>query len=649
MAGLFPRRGSSRRTLIAVISLITLSIWKLFWHVLFAPAQSVHTHIEFEADHEVIRTQVKAAWIGVDPKPPLPLERAIRDSRKVAIGANGGWNQPHNQEPVAAPLQLEKHHYRSDGLLEVNPNGPHPIFGLIRNAEAAWEAKLARASKSLHEAVAEYERRYTRLPPPGFDAWWAYVEKHGVQLPDEYDQIYEDLEPFWGMDPRDLQRMQEEWEDHRDSYTLGKADNSPIYVVNSSLPDDEQARRVLGGPAYEFMDLLRDVEDSIPAFRAVFSPHDNPNLPTDWELKHQALEHAAAGTFLDLDDPPPVKLNGWLAGCAPESPAILSPLDWDAPAPAQKTKTFIHNHKLAMDPCLHPSLLLLHGQFLSHGKGPVPHRFMPPQFSYSPTRLHHDITPAVPINWVADLPDGANPDWDDKVDERLQWRGGNTGIWHASHTRWRETQRVRAVALAGIDGGDGRENVTILRGLPEGQKVGNGEQVRWARWAPAMLDVAFANKAWSCEPETCEELERIFEFRRPQDVKAAGSYKYILDIDGNGWSSRFKRLITSNSLIFKSTVYPEWFTDRIAPWVHYIPVHTDLSDLPDSLTFFRGDPNGQDAHDDLAKKIATAGREWSLTFWRKEDLTAYMFRLFLEYARVMNVDRLEMNYYHEEL
>lgn len=68
------------------------------------------------------------------------------------------------------------------------------------------------------------------------------------------------------------------------------------------------------------------------------------------------------------------------------------------------------------------------------------------------------------------------------------------------------------------------------------------------------------------------------------------------------------------------------FTDRLAPWVHYIPVQNDFSDLYDSLIFFRGDPNGDGAHDDLARKIGYAGREWSLKFWRKEDLTAYMFR-----------------------
>lgn len=34
-------------------------------------------------------------------------------------------------------------------------------------------------------------------------------------------------------------------------------------------------------------------------------------------------------------------------------------------------------------------------------------------------------------------------------------------------------------------------------------------------------------------------------------------------IDGNGWSARFKRLMSTNSLILKTTVFPEWYQDRI--------------------------------------------------------------------------------------
>lgn len=68
------------------------------------------------------------------------------------------------------------------------------------------------------------------------------------------------------------------------------------------------------------------------------------------------------------------------------------------------------------------------------------------------------------------------------------------------------------------------------------------------------------------------------------------------------------------------------FSDRIQPWLHYVPIQVDYSDLLDTLYFFRGDPSGHGAHPELAKKIAESGRQWSLDHWRKPDLTAYMFR-----------------------
>ena len=85
--------------------------------------------------------------------------------------------------------------------------------------------------------------------------------------------------------------------------------------------------------------------------------------------------------------------------------------------------------------------------------------------------------------------------------------------------------------------------------------------------------------------------------------------------------------------------------------------------------FFRGDPSGVGAHDDLARKMGAAGRKWSQDFWRKEDLVAYMMRclvpfisffgssninlgclcrLFMEYSRVMSLDREAMTYRKRE-
>lgn len=81
--------------------------------------------------------------------------------------------RPKQQQQVfnTRPSPFPPHDFRADGLLGVNPEGRHPIFDLVESAEKEWERKLARASKSLDEAVSEYRRRYGRAPPKGFDLW----------------------------------------------------------------------------------------------------------------------------------------------------------------------------------------------------------------------------------------------------------------------------------------------------------------------------------------------------------------------------------------------------------------------------------------------------------------------------------------------
>ncbi|KAF7377999.1 SPX domain-containing protein [Mycena sanguinolenta] len=417
---------------------------------------------------------------------------------------------------------------------------------------------------------------------------------------------------------------------------------------------------------------------------------------------------ALGGIGEDIDPlhPPPEK-HGRRAACPPLSPAWLD----DTPFPdyeresregwpsvpgeeQEGPKTFIHDPLAAMDPCLHPADLRTHGAYLAHGAGPGPQRALVPQFSYSVTPLHADIRVALLINWVPeDLPHEGRPpplglSWAERVGARLQWRGSNTGIWHATDGRWRDAHRIRLAALAA---GVGSANVSVLdpgapfdeafeafgkggggsgrgsraqggeggpvRRAGRGSRAQGGEgsdtlgfgfdddedwddeegdrgrrapagapiSVRRARLVPALFDVA-ARCSRGC-----------LSGGKGHDLKMAARYKDVLDVDGNGWSSRFKRLMNSGLLIFKATTYPEWFTERLAPWVHYVPIQNSYSDLLDALVFFR-------AHDKAAERIAAAGREWSRRFWRKEDMVAYMYRLFLEYARVMSLDRDAMSF-----
>ena len=76
------------------------------------------------------------------------------------------------------PTALE-HTYSEDGLLRVNPKSrKHPVLELVEKAEENWQRKLDRASKTLEEAVAEYQRRYGRRPPLGFDDWFVSSLKY---------------------------------------------------------------------------------------------------------------------------------------------------------------------------------------------------------------------------------------------------------------------------------------------------------------------------------------------------------------------------------------------------------------------------------------------------------------------------------------
>ncbi|KAJ7651125.1 glycosyl transferase family 90-domain-containing protein [Roridomyces roridus] len=548
------------------------------------------------------------------------------------------------------PVQFAEHTYRADGLLEHNPDGSHPIFDLIDRAQAAWKEKLERASTTLPEAVTEYRRRYKRDPPKGFDVWWNWAREHNVLLPDEYDQIYHDLEPFWGIEPKSLLATREKLEGTSPSYTLGKV-GGKIGIVKTSLGTSPGVHFLRD--ANTTVALLADIEHLLPPFRAVVSALDHASKLSDYYVERAARQAAAEKRVIKSEDLPRGNSTGWLSACGPNSPAWNASIDVEGDLPPKTTAgpTFIYDHKLAMDPCLHPRHFWQHSQFIWKGQGPEPQHEMVPMFSYSSSPVHHNIRIPNMYLWVEDImPRTNDPEWHEKIDERLVWRGSATGtglmVPASPSIKFRKAHRVRFVQFAN----DVEGLVSILPPVnTKADRVGYPMDVRKARLTPAIMDIAFAGTIDSnCNPQMQSKLCKLMAglaFTKSQSTREAGNYKYVIDIDGNGWSGRFKRLLTSNSLVFKTTLYPEWYSDRIVPWVHYIPVQLDLSDLHDTLLFFRGiGLNAVGAHDELAREIARAGRAWSQKAWRKEDMISYWFRLILEYTRVMSEDREGMSY-----
>lgn len=74
----------------------------------------------------------------------------------------------------------------------------------MEESEASFRAKINGQSRSLEKAVAEYERRYRRPPPRGFDDWFKFAVENKVRIIDEYDSMMKDLEPFGAISGEEL-------------------------------------------------------------------------------------------------------------------------------------------------------------------------------------------------------------------------------------------------------------------------------------------------------------------------------------------------------------------------------------------------------------------------------------------------------------
>ena len=118
-----------------------------------------------------------------------------------------------------------------------------------------------------------------------------------------------------------------------------------------------------------------------------------------------------------------------------------------------------------------------------------------------------------------------DPKFQDRLDERLSWRGSTTGIEYTGDKGWKSSHRIRLVGWANERNG----TASVLQSTKsKNDRVGEERQITKARLNPAMLDVTFT--AHPCSQAICEIIKEQFEFRNRQDAATAGNYKYVLDV-----------------------------------------------------------------------------------------------------------------------
>ena len=63
-------------------------------------------------------------------------------------------------------------------------------------------------------------------------------------------------------------------------------------------------------------------------------------------------------------------------------------------------------------------------------------------------------------------------------------------------------------------------------------------------------------------------------------------YKYLIDIEGHGWSARLKYLLFTQRVLFiQERRWKQYYLYELEPYKHFIPVKNDLSDLIQQIEF----------------------------------------------------------------
>ena len=567
----------------------------------------------------------------------------------------------------------------------------HPIDFLIRDASTQHEGwrKQAITSLDLDQAVSEYQRKYHRPPPPKFDEWYRYATNASSLVIDDFDSMNGDLQPFWAIPPEEIRSttaeiLSDEWNEVAKMLIRGgKVEISPeVKPTHRWMMEGVQA-------------MVQDFSQWLPDMDLAFNINDEPRVAIPyWQLqgyiKDEADRHqttkvlntwsenraaqwgslkAPARKFVDRSFTRTFHSFGSIS-CPPSSQARQDRI-WDPSVlhPSYSSQHslsgFLSNWTLSASPCHQPDLANLHGLYLS------PAAFKPstslyPVFSQSKPSGFADLLYPSAWNYMDKIkyePNNEHPDrrFSEKT-HVLFWRGATSeGV--SRFGSWKGMTRQRAVHLA--NNLTAAEHVPIL--LPHPTKTAsylhsNIPSSMLGKIGINITDVHIVDSIARCWDNDCDDQDREFS---PSSIKQSPfqkhwSYKYLLDLDGAGFSGRFLPFLQSHSLPFKAALFREWYDSRLTAWKHFVPLDIRFQGFYSTLAYFAGTKplHGDDGwgaghgkfwkgmmeRSTEAEAIAEEGRTWANKVLRKEDMRIYMFRLLLEWGRLTDDRRDELGF-----
>lgn len=494
----------------------------------------------------------------------------------------------------------------------------HPIRTLVRKAETTFDELLSRQSTSFEMAVSEYLRRYRRDPPPGFEGWYDYATKHDSMIIDDFDIIDETLAPFLRMSGVEVKRRL----DHaRDS----------IPLILHCRPSDHQQQAGCDPLGEGILESLWEagILQHLPELDILISGIDEPRvlLRSDGGRVGHG-DNDALADWTDFSH-----RHVWkevTAGCPYDRMHGVK----QTVSATRKLETLGLNLCVstsdAIDLCRHPEYSDMHGFWGSPSNFNAIRSNVPILSTAVPSTMRDIPFPAgAYLNGAFTYEESEDIPWENKT-AGLYWAGKTTGSFQeAAGQAWKKGHRQRFVSLA--NNLENRAQTYFWR---------SSESEMWQKHVSSELNQSLYSVHFTsvvqCADELTEHAIRDYFQIHDEDPRAE-AFKYTLtfDLDGNGHSARFYRLLNSHSLPLKQTVFREWHDERLQPWLHYVPISLSMGDLPEVVRYLADEEEGRQ----VAALMAERGRQWSLRALRPADQAIYLYRLMLELARLQEPGR----------
>lgn len=174
----------------------------------------------------------------------------------------------------------------------------------------------------------------------------------------------------------------------------------------------------------------------------------------------------------------------------------------------------------------------------------------------------------------------------------LLWRGSTTGYGFGNHIPYRPTSRENLVE-------------------------------RYFMHPNKNIDVGYSKLI----QEALKRKSYYQQFlKSPKSISKMLQYKYILSVEGNDVASNLKWLLYSNSVVFMPKPYIEsWIMEtHLLPYVHYIPVANDFSDLQIKLQWCN-------EHQEQCRTIVKNAREYIEIFLDEKNEMEVVKKLLTKY------------------